>query len=128
MVPNACYGLKVCKILHPGLILLLPGATHLYGEMREGLNFLGARGPCVQGDVSACAAWQLGHPLAPSLAVLASLFPVCLLLKLTVSLVNLPQSSLQRARWLISALTITCCRLTGEQASAEVTARMGSEH
>lgn len=55
MVPNACCGLNGCKILHPGLILLFLGATRLYGGVREGLNFLGACGPCVQGDVSACA-------------------------------------------------------------------------
>lgn len=87
----------------------------------------------MRGNVSACAgsgvdSAQLGHALAPSLAALASLFPVCLLLKLTVTPVNLLYSSLQRARWLIAALAITCRRLTGEQPSAEVTARMGSEH
>lgn len=46
VTPNACCGPNSCKILHPGIILLFLGATHIYGGVREeGLNFLGACGP-----------------------------------------------------------------------------------
>lgn len=45
VTPNACCGLSGRKILHPGVILLFLDATHLYGGVREGLNFLGDHGP-----------------------------------------------------------------------------------
>lgn len=156
MVPSACCDLNGCKILRTGLFLLFLGITWLYGGEREGgLNFLGARGPCVQGTIAqGCIrrcwlrhGWrkdsgELDRSSAAALVALglavptSSLFPCssspqprCFSLTRCITcepVAEQPAKGTVAAR-LVSPLAVMCRGLASEQPGAEVSCPCGRQ-